>query len=284
MNAPHDDQQAEEHAAADSHREDPGLLADRVPEHAHAADQHVPAGLGPPRWHPPPVIVRHRNPPSHHPYRRRPRPAHREPMRMRPRRIAHRGHGPVTPCRHRTPYRPVTYYRRHDPVRPVANGARWPTFSSSLGPDAPTLCEGWTTRDLAAHLVVRERRPDAAAGLLLAAAARARRAGARRRGRRRRTRSWSTRSADAPWWSPVSNPLTDGLANSLEFFIHHEDVRRAQPGWQPRELPAEQQDGAVVAGAALGQAGAAPVPGRRGCSRLPGTARRRRAPAVRGCG
>ena len=27
-------------------------------------------------------------------------------------------------------------------------------------PDAPTLCEGWRTADLAAHLVVRERRPD----------------------------------------------------------------------------------------------------------------------------
>ena len=33
------------------------------------------------------------------------------------------------------------------------------------GPDAPTLCEGWTTGDLAAHLVLRERRPDAAAGV-----------------------------------------------------------------------------------------------------------------------
>src|SRR6202021_3964315 len=32
------------------------------------------------------------------------------------------------------------------------------------GPDGPTLCEGWQTRDLAAHLVLRERRPDAAAG------------------------------------------------------------------------------------------------------------------------
>ena len=34
------------------------------------------------------------------------------------------------------------------------------------GPDAPTLCEGWKTGDLAAHLVLRERRPDAAAGIL----------------------------------------------------------------------------------------------------------------------
>ena len=30
----------------------------------------------------------------------------------------------------------------------------------------PPLCEGWTTRDLAAHLVVRERRPDALPGLM----------------------------------------------------------------------------------------------------------------------
>ena len=36
-----------------------------------------------------------------------------------------------------------------------------------VGPDAPTLCEGWATRDLAAHLVVRETRPDAAAGILV---------------------------------------------------------------------------------------------------------------------
>ena len=37
-----------------------------------------------------------------------------------------------------------------------------------LGPDAPTLCAGWTTRDMAAHLVVRESRPDAALGILAA--------------------------------------------------------------------------------------------------------------------
>ncbi|HTY27629.1 MAG TPA: maleylpyruvate isomerase family mycothiol-dependent enzyme, partial [Mycobacterium sp.] len=37
----------------------------------------------------------------------------------------------------------------------------------SVGPDALTLCEGWTTRDLAAHLVVREYRPDAAPGILI---------------------------------------------------------------------------------------------------------------------
>jgi uncharacterized protein (TIGR03085 family) len=35
----------------------------------------------------------------------------------------------------------------------------------------------------------------------------------------------------------------DRLVNSQEYFIHHEDVRRAQHGWQPRELPREQAAG-----------------------------------------
>src|ERR1700757_3956767 len=35
-----------------------------------------------------------------------------------------------------------------------------------VGPEAPTLCQGWTTADLAAHLVVRERRPDSGPGLV----------------------------------------------------------------------------------------------------------------------
>ena len=36
---------------------------------------------------------------------------------------------------------------------------------AEVGPDAPTLCGDWTTRDLAAHLVVRERRLDATPGI-----------------------------------------------------------------------------------------------------------------------
>ena len=38
---------------------------------------------------------------------------------------------------------------------------------AEVGPDAPTLCAGWTTRDLAAHLLVRERRPWASAGIVV---------------------------------------------------------------------------------------------------------------------
>src|SRR5690606_999195 len=37
----------------------------------------------------------------------------------------------------------------------------------ALGPDQPTLCAGWRTRDLLAHLILRERRPLAALGIAL---------------------------------------------------------------------------------------------------------------------
>jgi uncharacterized protein (TIGR03085 family) len=110
-----------------------------------------------------------------------------------------------------------------------------------LGPDEPTLCTGWTTRDLAAHLVVRERRPDAAAGIVF-----------------RPLRGWNERVRARlagtpypeivaqvrrpPWWSPVSNRVLDPVLNTLEFFVHHEDVRRARPGWRTRDLDRDHQE------------------------------------------
>jgi uncharacterized protein (TIGR03085 family) len=106
-----------------------------------------------------------------------------------------------------------------------------------LGPDAPTIDEGWTTRDLAAHLVVRERRPDAAGGILLPPLRRYGEA-ARRRVAAGPYADLVARVRRPPAWSPVSNPLLDELTNTMEFFVHHEDVRRAQPGWLPRDLPA----------------------------------------------
>jgi uncharacterized protein (TIGR03085 family) len=104
-----------------------------------------------------------------------------------------------------------------------------------VGPDAPTLCTGWSTRDLAAHLVVRERRPDASATGLIPPLA-----GYTDRVRRTlAARPYAEVVAmvrNPPWWSLLSNPLTDELFNGLEFFIHHEDVRRGRPGWEPRVL------------------------------------------------
>lgn len=103
-----------------------------------------------------------------------------------------------------------------------------------VGPDAPTLCEGWKTRDLAAHLVIREYRPDAAPGIVIPFFA-------------PHTEKVQDQTAETEWSElvdkvasgpPVYSPfkLLDAVANVAEMFIHHEDVRRAQPGWAPREL------------------------------------------------
>jgi len=40
----------------------------------------------------------------------------------------------------------------------------------------------------------------------------------------------------APVWNPMAHPKVDEVTNLIEFFVHHEDARRAQPGWEPREL------------------------------------------------
>ncbi|EEP70853.1 hypothetical protein MCAG_01180 [Micromonospora sp. ATCC 39149] len=107
----------------------------------------------------------------------------------------------------------------------------------SVGPDAPTVNEGWPVRDLAAHLILRERRPDAAGGIALPPL----RGYAERVRLRIAARPFAELVAlvrRPPLWSPVSNPVTDELVNTMEFYIHHEDVRRARAGWQPRELPA----------------------------------------------
>ena len=102
------------------------------------------------------------------------------------------------------------------------------------GPDAPTLCEGWSTRDLAAHLVVREGRPDAALGILggpLAAWTERVQSGAATEPYDKLLRLLRT---GPPIWSQFRLPLVDGQANTVEFFVHAEDIRRAQPDWQPR--------------------------------------------------
>ena len=105
-----------------------------------------------------------------------------------------------------------------------------------LGPDAPTLCGGWSTRDLAAHLVARDRRPDSVPGLVVD-----------------RLNGWSERvrlgeaerpyaelvtrlRAGPPSWSPLALPRFDRLGNTHEFFVHFEDVRRAEDGWTARAL------------------------------------------------
>ncbi|MFE2448857.1 TIGR03085 family metal-binding protein [Stenotrophomonas sp. NPDC087984] len=104
------------------------------------------------------------------------------------------------------------------------------------GPGAPTLCEGWNTRDLAAHLVVRERRPDAAAGVLVKPlAARLARVQEEFAAKPYEELLQLFRTGP-PRMSPFALKQVDEAANSFEFYVHAEDVRRARPEWTPREL------------------------------------------------
>ncbi|WP_330318180.1 TIGR03085 family metal-binding protein [Streptomyces platensis] len=106
----------------------------------------------------------------------------------------------------------------------------------SAGPEAPTLCENWRARDLAAHVVVRERRADAAGGLLVKPLA----------ARLERVQTEFARKpyeelihlirTGPPRMSPFALKQIDEASNTVEFYVHAEDVRRAQPDWAPREL------------------------------------------------
>lgn len=105
----------------------------------------------------------------------------------------------------------------------------------TVGPDAPTLCEGWTTRDLAAHLMIREYRPDAAPGIVIPFfASRTEKVQNEVAGRTDWDDLLDKVASGPPLYSPLK--LLDPVANVAEMFIHHEDVRRAQPGWEPRTL------------------------------------------------
>lgn len=106
------------------------------------------------------------------------------------------------------------------------------------GPDAPTLCAGWQTRDLAAHLVLRESRPDAAAGMLGGPLAGRTERIQRRLGAKLGYAGLIQAFRNGPpRLSPFALPRLDEAANTVEYFVHHEDVRRAAPDWAPRELP-----------------------------------------------
>jgi uncharacterized protein (TIGR03085 family) len=117
-------------------------------------------------------------------------------------------------------------------------------------PDAPTLSGEWTAAQLAAHLVLRERSAVELLGRLPY----------------KRMQQIAERAIDnlvakepyveivaavdsGPSWRDARLPLPTApiwalppvreKANLIEYLVHHEDVRRAQPGWTPRDLPAE---------------------------------------------
>ena len=108
----------------------------------------------------------------------------------------------------------------------------------ALGPDAPTLCDPWRTRDLAAHLVLREHRPDLASGIWFAPLE-----GHMERGQAALAAGDYTALVERvrsgpPRWSPTHFARVDALFNTTELVIHHEDALRGDGAVGPRrEVP-----------------------------------------------
>lgn len=112
----------------------------------------------------------------------------------------------------------------------------------AAGPDAPTLCEGWAARDLAAHIVVREARPDLAVGLLVPALAGRLEQGQADLAAEDFTRLVERIRTGPPWWNPARLSQIDDVVNVVEFAVHTEDVLRGDGAVGPRrEVPARTQ-------------------------------------------
>jgi uncharacterized protein (TIGR03085 family) len=103
-----------------------------------------------------------------------------------------------------------------------------------LGPEAPTLCGDWTVQELVAHLVVRERHPVGASGITIKPLAGLHDSAVARVARKEQLADLVGKVRDG--FSYLKLPGIDPLVNTLEFFVHHEDIRRAQPGWEARDL------------------------------------------------
>ncbi len=109
-----------------------------------------------------------------------------------------------------------------------------------VGPGAPTLCEGWRSEDLLAHLVLREARPWVIALDMTAGA---------KPGKEPRQSEIAESARTAGGYAALVDELlsSDGLrltrrlgdaANLVEFVVHHEDLRRAGDDPRPpRRLP-----------------------------------------------
>jgi uncharacterized protein (TIGR03085 family) len=117
----------------------------------------------------------------------------------------------------------------------------------AAGPDSPTLCEGWLTRDLAAHLYLRERKAAVGIGLLIKSLARASdKATAKLASKLKTTEDYAelvnTFRSGPPALSPLKIKALDESSNLIEYFVHTEDIRRAGDRWAPRALDEEYSD------------------------------------------
>jgi uncharacterized protein (TIGR03085 family) len=110
-----------------------------------------------------------------------------------------------------------------------------------LGPDAPTLSGEWTVKDLVVHLLVREGSP-AAVGIVVAPLARLTESASARLARNDLPVLVERLRQGPPLYSPFRIGAVDRMANTLEYFVHHEDIRRAEAEWEPRDLDRRVQD------------------------------------------
>lgn len=106
-------------------------------------------------------------------------------------------------------------------------------LATEVGPAAPTMCEGWDVADLLAHIVLRESRPDLAGGILIPALAKRLQAAQEELAQTSFAALADTVRTGPPVWSPTRIGAVDELVNLTEFFVHHEDIRRAN-GMGPR--------------------------------------------------
>src|SRR4051794_6842759 len=111
----------------------------------------------------------------------------------------------------------------------------------AAGPGADTLCDGWRTQELAAHLFLREHNPRAGLGMVLKPWKRAAdKAIAKLAAEASSPEGYAALvekfRAGPSKLSPFALKAIDHSANLIEFFIHTEDIRRASDRWAPRTL------------------------------------------------
>src|SRR6478735_4603373 len=111
----------------------------------------------------------------------------------------------------------------------------------AAGPDSPTLCKGWQTRDLAAHLYLRERKARVGLGLLIKRLSKASDQATAELAATIKTpdayaKLVNTFRAGPPAFSPMRIKAMDESSNLIEYFVHTEDGRPSPDRWAPRAL------------------------------------------------
>jgi uncharacterized protein (TIGR03085 family) len=150
-------------------------------------------------------------------------------------------------------------------MEPMSRTERAALCNTALeaGEQAPTLCGRWTVKDLVIHLLVRERDPLGAPGILVPKLEGLTDRSARRLAQQDFSSLVERVRSGPPKWSPMALPPLDRAVNTLEYFVHHEDIRRAGPDWVPRELTEREQKAVwksiAVAGKGLVRSAGVPV-------------------------